>query len=111
VVNYDPSQLNDITGAIVEFFKSECLLTNTLVGVTALSADGLVPIMGRRGNCFDNAAVEFFFRSLNKEKIRRYIFKTREHARAEKFEHIEVSYNRARTHRHIGNISLEVYEK
>jgi putative transposase len=67
--------------------------------------------MSRRGNCYDNAAVESFFSSLKKEKIRRYIFKTREQARAEIFDYIEVFYNRARRHQHIGNISPEAYEK
>lgn len=34
------------------------------------------------------------FSSLKKEKIRRYIFKTREEAKAEIFDYIEVFYNR-----------------
>jgi enamine deaminase RidA (YjgF/YER057c/UK114 family) len=46
VVNYDPSQLNDITGTIAEFFRPECLPTNTLVGVTSLSTDGLLIEIG-----------------------------------------------------------------
>jgi len=46
VVNYDPSQLNDITGTIAEFFELECLSTNTLVGVTSLSTDGLLIEIG-----------------------------------------------------------------
>lgn len=75
------------------------------------STNGLVPSMSRRGNCYDNAAVESFFSSLKKEKIRRYIFKTREQARAEIFDYIEVFYNRARRHQHLGNISPEAYEK
>lgn len=72
---------------------------------------GLVPSMSRRGNCYDNAAVESFFSSLKKEKIRRYIFKTREQARSEIFDYIEVFYNRARRHQHLGNISPERYEE
>jgi len=75
------------------------------------STHGLLPSMSRRGNCYDNAAVESFFSSLKKEKIRRYIFKTREEARAEIFDYIEVFYNRARRHQHLGNISLEAYEE
>jgi len=71
---------------------------------------GLNTSMSRRGNCYDNAAVESFFSSLKKEKIRRYIFKTREEARAEVFDYIEVFYNRARRHRHLGNISPVAYE-
>jgi len=66
--------------------------------------------MSRRGNCYDHAAVESFFSSLKKEKIRRYIFKIREEARAEVFDYIEVFYNRARRHQHLGNISPVAYE-
>ena len=67
--------------------------------------------MSRRGNCFDNAAVESFFSSLKKEEIRRYIFKTREEARAEIFDYIEVFYNRARRHQYVGNMSPVAYEE
>ena len=72
---------------------------------------GLLPSMSRRGNCYDNAVVESFFGSLKKEKIRRHIFKTREAARAEIFDYIEVFYNRARRHQHLGNISPIAYEQ
>ena len=71
---------------------------------------GLLPSMSRRGNCYDNAAVESFFGSLKKEKIRRHIFKTREVARTDIFDYIEVFYNRARRHQHLGNISPAAYE-
>lgn len=67
--------------------------------------------MSRRGNCYDNAAVESFFGSLKKEKYRPHIFKTREPARAELFDYIEVFCNRARRHQHIGNISPADYEQ
>ena len=43
--------------------------------------------------------------------ICRYIFKTREEARAEIFDYIEVFYNRARRHQHVGNISPVAYEE
>ncbi|MDT3778656.1 IS3 family transposase [Nitrospira sp. MA-1] len=72
---------------------------------------GLRPSMSRRGNCYDNAAVESFFGTLKKEKIRRHIFKTREAARAEIFDYIEVFYHRARRHQHLGNISPTAYEQ
>ena len=72
--------------------------------------NNLKPSMSRRGNCYDNAAAESFFSSLKKEKIRRYVFKTREEARAEVFDYIEVFYNRARRHQHLGNISPVAYE-
>ena len=75
------------------------------------TSNHLVPSMSRRGNCYDNAVVESFFSSLKKEKIRRHIFKTREEAKAEIFDYIEVFYNRARRHRHLGNISPEAFER
>jgi putative transposase len=76
------------------------------------ASHGLVPSMSRRGNCYDNAAAESFFSSLKKEKIRRYIFKIRnEEARAEIFVYIEVFYNLARRHTHIGNTSPVAYEE
>jgi len=46
VVDYDPRQLDDITGAIAEFFEPEYLPTNTLVGVTSLSTQGLLIEIG-----------------------------------------------------------------
>lgn len=49
--------------------------------------------MSRRGNCWDNAAMESFFRSLKKECIRKRIYKTRDMARADVFDYIEVLYN------------------
>ena len=46
VVDYDPTQLEDITGTIAEFFKPECLPTNTLVGISSLSTEGLLIEIG-----------------------------------------------------------------
>ena len=46
VVDYDPAQLDDITGAIAEFFEPECLPTNTLVGISSLSTEGLLIEIG-----------------------------------------------------------------
>src|SRR6186713_3201574 len=53
-------------------------------------ANGLVPSMSRRGNCYDNAVAESFFGSLKKERIRKKVYKTQEEARAEVFDYIEV---------------------
>jgi len=70
----------------------------------------LKPSMSRRENCQDNAMAESFFSSLKKEKIRRHIYRNRAEARSEIFDYIEVFYNRARRHQHLGNISPEAYE-
>jgi hypothetical protein len=55
---------------------------------------GLIPSMSRRGDCFDNAVAESFFSSLKNERIRRRIYPSREEARADVLDYIEVFYNR-----------------
>ena len=74
------------------------------------AAHNLEPSMSRRGNCWDNAVAESFFSSLKKERIRKRIYKTREMARADIFDYIEVFYNRSRRHSHLGGISPEAFE-
>ncbi|HGT6297115.1 MULTISPECIES: IS3 family transposase [Escherichia] len=74
-------------------------------------ANNLVPSMSRRGNCWDNAVAESFFSSLKKERIRKIIYKTRDLARADIFDYIEVFYNRARRHSHLRGVSPEAFEQ
>ena len=74
-------------------------------------ANKLLPSMSRRGNCWDNAVAESFFSSLKKERIRKRIYKTRDLARADVFDYIEVFYNRTRRHSHLGGVSPEVFER
>lgn len=73
-------------------------------------ANDLEPSMSRRANCWDNAVAEAFFSSLKKERIRKRIYKTRDLARADIFDYIEVFYNRTRRHSHIGGVSPEAFE-
>ena len=73
-------------------------------------AHNLVPSMSRRANCWDNAVAESFFSSLKKERIKKRIYKTRDLARADVFDYIEVFYNRSRRHSHLGGVSPEVFE-
>ncbi len=54
--------------------------------------------MSRRGNCYDNAVAESFFSSLKNEIVHHRDYYTREQARAEIFEYIELLYNRRRLH-------------
>ncbi|GLX82097.1 transposase [Thalassotalea eurytherma] len=70
----------------------------------------LTPSMSRRGNCWDNAVAESFFSSLKKERVKKRIYKTREMARADVFDYIEMFYNRIRRHTHLGGVSPEVFE-
>jgi len=76
-----------------------------------LKAHGLVASMSRRGNCYDNAVAESFFSSLKKEKVRRKVYLTRDDARAEIFDYIEVFYNRTRRHSHLGQVSPVDFER
>jgi putative transposase len=70
----------------------------------------LDPSMSRRGNCWDNAVAESFFSSLKKERIRRKVYRTRDLAKADIFEYIEMFYNRTRRHSHLGGVSPEAFE-
>jgi putative transposase len=71
---------------------------------------GLIPSMSRTGNCWDNACVESFFGTLKRERVyqRRYV--TREEARQDIFEYMEVFYNRQRRHSTLGYDSPVEYE-
>jgi transposase InsO family protein len=67
-----------------------------------LAAAGVRPSMSRRGNCYDNAAMESFWSSLKRELVHRVHFATRAAARAAIFEWIEIFYNRERLHSALG---------
>ena len=74
-------------------------------------ANNLEPSMSRRGNCWDNAVAESFFSSLKKERIKKRIYKTRDMAKADIFDYIEMFYNQTRRHSHIGGVSPEAFER
>lgn len=76
-----------------------------------LSAHGLVCSMSRRGNCHDNAPVESFFGLLKRERIRRRIYPTKEAARADVFDYIEMFYNPKRRHGSNGDLSPVEFER
>ena len=68
----------------------------------ALSRAGLVPSMSRKGNCYDNAAMESFWSTLKLELVYRWEFASRTEARTEIFDYIESFYNRQRIHSALG---------
>ena len=63
-----------------------------------LSQYNLVCSMSRKGDCFDNAVAESFFRTLKEELVKDERFKTRQEAKQAIFEYIEIYYNRQRLH-------------
>jgi len=67
--------------------------------------------MSRRGNCWDNAVAESFFGSLKKERVKKRIYKTRDLARSDIFDYIEMFYNPNRRHSHLGGVSPEAFER
>jgi len=67
----------------------------------ALAEARLVASMSRKGNCYDNAAMESFWSSFKRESIDS-IYPTREDGTAAAFDYIETFYNRMRLHSPLG---------
>jgi len=67
--------------------------------------------MSRKGNCWDNAVMESFYRTLKVGLIYPKKYETRIEAQRDIFEYIEIFYNRERLHSSIGYHSPEEYEK
>ena len=76
-----------------------------------LKAHNLEASMSRRGNCHDNAVAESFFQLLKRERIRRKIYRTRDEARQDVFDYIEMFYNPIRRHNYSGRLSPMEYER
>lgn len=72
---------------------------------------GLVVSMSRRGNCHDNAAMESFNGTLKKERVRGRVYLTRNEARSDIFDYIEMFYNPKRRHSYLGNVSPMKFEE
>lgn len=65
--------------------------------------------MSRKGNCWDNAVAENFFRILKSEMVRHTRFYSILQAKAALFEFIEIWYNRKRKHAYLGYLSPEQF--
>lgn len=76
-----------------------------------LAEHGITCSMSRKGDCWDNAVAESFFATLKKELVHSSDWNTREDARADLFEYIEVWYNRERRHSSLGYVSPAEYEE
>lgn len=76
-----------------------------------LKAHNLEQSMSRRGNCHDNAVAESFFQLLKRERVRRRIYITRDEARQDIFDYIEMFYNPKRRHSFSNDMSPAEYEK
>ena len=76
-----------------------------------LREHGLEGSMSRRGNCHDNAVAESFFQLLKRERVRRHVYATREEARSDVFNYIEMFYNTRRRHGVNNQFSPVKYEE
>jgi putative transposase len=76
-----------------------------------LERAGVVVSMSRRGNCWDNAVVESFFATLKCELVNGSDWHTRNEARRDVFEYIEVWYNRQRRHSALGYLTPAEFER
>jgi len=72
---------------------------------------GIIQSMSRKGNCWDNAVAESFFKTLKSDLVYKTYFYTKKQAKHEIFEYMEFYYNRVRSHSYLGNISPSRFEE
>jgi putative transposase len=65
--------------------------------------------MSRKGNCWDNAVAESFFKTLKVELIYQNRYEIKTDAMLSIFEYIETWYNRKRRHKHLNNLTIEEF--
>jgi len=76
-----------------------------------LKALGITCSRSRRGECWDNAAMESFFSSMKTERFSRKVYRTREEARSDVFDYIERFYNPVRKHSKLDLLSPIDFEQ
>ena len=67
--------------------------------------------MSRKGNCWDNAVAESFFKTIKTELVYRNRYEDKNQAAISIFEWIETWYNRNRRHSSLGNMTIQELEK
>ena len=118
-----PPLARDIPAVPVMFMLSPAVTSKVLVqsdqGSQFTSIDwaaffkhhNLEHSMSHRGNCHNNAVAESFFNLLKREHICCRTYKTREDARSEVFDYIEMFYNPRRKHARNGMLSPADFER
>ena len=77
--------------------------------VEILKSNNIIQSMSRKGNCWDNAVAESFFKSLKCEMIYGNKLISAEEMELQVFEYIEIWYNKVRRHSAIGNLNIEEF--
>jgi len=67
-----------------------------------LDSIGAIQSMSRKGNCWDNAVAESFFKTMKTECINRHRFQSYQHAWSVIFDYIDGWYNTCRIHTSLG---------
>jgi putative transposase len=71
---------------------------------------GFIQSMSRKGDCYDNAVAESFFKTLKGEELDYQKFNNFYEAKSCIFRFIEIYYNRKRSHSYLGYLSPEQFE-
>ena len=66
--------------------------------------------MSGKGNCYDNAVIESFFKTLKMELVYWEQYVTRDQARKSIFEYVECYYNNKRMHSSLDYMSPQEFE-
>jgi transposase InsO family protein len=76
-----------------------------------LRIHGMISSMSRKGNCWDNAVAESFFGSMKTERTFFSNYATREEAKRDTVDYIEMFYNSNRRHSYLGYVSPKEFEE
>jgi transposase InsO family protein len=76
-----------------------------------LKTSGAISSMSHKGDCFDNAPAESFFGSLKTELVFFRNYKTREEAKRDIVDYLEMFYNSKRLHSYLGYVSPRQFEE
>lgn len=95
---------------VVHHSDQGCQYTAVAFGQRCHAA-GVLPSMGSRGDCYDNAITEAFFATLECELLARHTFRTHAEARTALFDDIEGFYNTHRRHSALGYCAPAAFER
>jgi transposase InsO family protein len=76
-----------------------------------LADHGIECSMSGKGDCLDNAVAERFFGSVKRERTSKRYYRTRQEARDDLIDYIEMFYNSWRKHSYLGYVSPNEYEQ